>query len=186
MTLEPRRNPETELLGIRRVAGHAPWRPDSPPAPPHEDLKNWIHPGCRMIRHSVNRILPNFDFPRGFLVVWRGAYMEHLTPATTTTPTSQVRHPSQLLPEQRTSILWRSNIVKTPGPRTSWRPPSSSTANSVAISQGSLLDLSSITFCWVWVGSSTSLTLWSLLKSLVLTHIKPSAEMLESLLYGLG
>eukprot|EP00983_Pelagomonas_calceolata_P112806 1159925-Pelagomonas_calceolata.AAC.1 len=31
------------------------------------------------------------------------------------------------------SILWRSNTVKTPGPRMSWRPPSSSTVTSVTI-----------------------------------------------------
>eukprot|EP00983_Pelagomonas_calceolata_P065820 1148755-Pelagomonas_calceolata.AAC.6 len=29
-----------------------------------------------------------------------------------------------------TSISWRSNTVKTPGPRISWRPPSNSTATS--------------------------------------------------------
>eukprot|EP00983_Pelagomonas_calceolata_P087741 1157024-Pelagomonas_calceolata.AAC.3 len=35
-----------------------------------------------------------------------------------------------------TSISWRSNTVKTPGPRISWRPSSNSTATSAAISQG--------------------------------------------------
>eukprot|EP00983_Pelagomonas_calceolata_P064248 1148047-Pelagomonas_calceolata.AAC.1 len=35
-----------------------------------------------------------------------------------------------------TSISWRSNTVKTPGQRISWRPPSSSTATSAAIFQG--------------------------------------------------
>eukprot|EP00983_Pelagomonas_calceolata_P035466 1109410-Pelagomonas_calceolata.AAC.1 len=46
-----------------------------------------------------------------------------------------------------TSILWRSNTVRTSGPRISWRPPSSSTAIYVAIFQGSELKSPSIPFC---------------------------------------
>eukprot|EP00983_Pelagomonas_calceolata_P081460 1155585-Pelagomonas_calceolata.AAC.6 len=49
-------------------------------------------------------------------------------------PASKVRHPSHLLQNRGTSILWRSNTVKLRGPRISSRPPSSSTAIYVTIS----------------------------------------------------
>eukprot|EP00983_Pelagomonas_calceolata_P082575 1155965-Pelagomonas_calceolata.AAC.1 len=45
-----------------------------------------------------------------------------------------------------TSTLWKSNTVKTPGPRISLRPPSSSTATYVAIFQGPQLKSPSIPF----------------------------------------
>eukprot|EP00983_Pelagomonas_calceolata_P059480 1145932-Pelagomonas_calceolata.AAC.2 len=45
---------------------------------------------------------------------------------------------------QNMSTLWKSNIVKTPGPRTSLRPPSSSTAIYVAIFQGAQLNYTAI------------------------------------------
>eukprot|EP00983_Pelagomonas_calceolata_P121384 1160794-Pelagomonas_calceolata.AAC.6 len=48
-----------------------------------------------------------------------------------------------------------STTVQTPGPRISWRPPSNSTATSVAIFQGPQLKSPSIPFCEVWEGSST-------------------------------
>eukprot|EP00983_Pelagomonas_calceolata_P017257 540797-Pelagomonas_calceolata.AAC.1 len=59
---------------------------------------------------------------------------EHSAPATATPPTSKVRHPIvSSFHNKGTSILWRSNTVKTPGPRASSNPPSSSTVICVAI-----------------------------------------------------
>eukprot|EP00983_Pelagomonas_calceolata_P002132 72297-Pelagomonas_calceolata.AAC.1 len=46
-----------------------------------------------------------------------------------------------------TSILWKSNTVKTPCPTANSRPPSSSTATYITISLGPQLKSSSIIFC---------------------------------------
>eukprot|EP00983_Pelagomonas_calceolata_P057328 1145028-Pelagomonas_calceolata.AAC.1 len=72
-----------------------------------------------------------------------GGNREHSAPATATLPAFKVRHPIQLLPEH-TSILWRSNTVKTPGPRINWRPQSSSVATPVIIFQGPQITLHTI------------------------------------------
>eukprot|EP00983_Pelagomonas_calceolata_P084366 1156351-Pelagomonas_calceolata.AAC.2 len=45
----------------------------------------------------------------------RGGNREHSGPTTAIPPAFEVRHPSQILPEQR--HMWRLNTVKTPGPR---------------------------------------------------------------------
>eukprot|EP00983_Pelagomonas_calceolata_P006587 216552-Pelagomonas_calceolata.AAC.1 len=68
-------------------------------------------------------------YPIRFQIRYRAFYKAKLAglhEAITPTPTSY----------RGTSILWRSNTVKTPGPRTSLRPPSNSTATYVAIFQG--------------------------------------------------
>eukprot|EP00983_Pelagomonas_calceolata_P068207 1149811-Pelagomonas_calceolata.AAC.1 len=62
-------------------------------------------------------------------------------------PDSKVRHPSQLLPEQRHIHFVDVNTVKTPGPRISLSPPSSSAVTSVAIFQGPQLKSPSIMIC---------------------------------------
>eukprot|EP00983_Pelagomonas_calceolata_P103474 1158916-Pelagomonas_calceolata.AAC.22 len=82
----------------------------------------------------------NFRYP----LKSRGGYKgnrEHSAPATATPPASKARHPSQLLSKQRHIHLveikycgdTRPKNQLTPGPRISWRPPSSSTATYVAI-----------------------------------------------------
>eukprot|EP00983_Pelagomonas_calceolata_P067529 1149506-Pelagomonas_calceolata.AAC.1 len=76
-----------------------------------------------------------------------GGSREHSAPATATPPTSKVRHPSLLTPEQRHVHLRRSNTVKAPSPRISSRPPSSSTTIYVAIFQGPQLKSPSVPFC---------------------------------------
>eukprot|EP00983_Pelagomonas_calceolata_P098885 1158398-Pelagomonas_calceolata.AAC.1 len=71
---------------------------------------------------------------------------EHAAPATATPPTSKVRHLVSSFQNRGTSISWRSNTVKTPGPRISRRPPSNSTVTSVAIFQGAQLKSPSMPF----------------------------------------
>eukprot|EP00983_Pelagomonas_calceolata_P086556 1156784-Pelagomonas_calceolata.AAC.1 len=68
-----------------------------------------------------------------------GGNREHSAPATATPPDSkpEVRHPffsvtlASSFQNGGTFLLWRSNTVKTPGPKISLRPQSSSTTTSV-------------------------------------------------------
>eukprot|EP00983_Pelagomonas_calceolata_P126985 1161354-Pelagomonas_calceolata.AAC.11 len=66
---------------------------------------------------------------------------EHSAPATGTPPTSKVRHPNQLLPEQRHVHFVDFKYCEDTGPRISLRPPSSSITICVAIFQGPQLKL---------------------------------------------
>eukprot|EP00983_Pelagomonas_calceolata_P001064 36938-Pelagomonas_calceolata.AAC.2 len=109
--------------------------------------------------HSTNR-LPKYNLPHLFPDRQRltSSHPDALRGCGGTGSTQCQPQPLHLLPRsvtrvssyqnKGTSILWRSHTVKTPGPKISLKPPSSSTATSVVIFDGGPpLMLPSIPFC---------------------------------------